>query len=44
MSALAIESGYEPQYRCQFDNASSVALAASAGFALFGDWDVVATE
>ncbi|MCA0217052.1 MAG: GNAT family N-acetyltransferase [Actinobacteria bacterium] len=44
MSALAIERGYEPQYRCQFDNASSVALAASAGFALFGDWDVVATE
>ena len=44
MSSRAIESGYEPQYRCQFDNASSVALAASAGFALFGDWDVVATE
>ena len=44
MSALAIDRGYEPQYRCQFDNASSVALAASAGFALFGDWDVVATE
>ena len=44
MSARAIELGYEPQYRCQFDNAASVALAASAGFALFGDWDVVATE
>ena len=44
MSALAIDRGYEPQYRCQFDNVSSVALAASAGFALFGDWDVVATE
>ncbi len=44
MSARAIALGYEPQYRCQFDNVSSVALAASAGFALFGDWDVVSTE
>ncbi len=44
MSARALELGYEPQYRCQLDNAASVALAASAGFSLFGDWDVVATE
>jgi len=41
MSAAAIERGYEPQYRCQLDNAASVALAASAGFAHFGQWQVI---
>lgn len=40
MSAHALRDGYEPQYRCQLDNAASVALAASAGFARFGEWDV----
>lgn len=44
MSAEALRRGYEPQYRCQLDNAASIALAASAGFALYGDWDVVATD
>lgn len=44
MSAEALRRGHEPQYRCQLDNAASIALAASAGFALYGDWDVVATE
>ena len=43
MSAEALRRGYEPQYRCQLDNAASIALAESAGFTLFGDWDVVAT-
>lgn len=41
MSAAAIERGYEPQYRCQLDNAASVALAAAAGFAHFGQWQVI---
>lgn len=43
MSAEALRRGFEPQYRCQLDNAASIALAASAGFALYGHWDVVAT-
>jgi GNAT superfamily N-acetyltransferase len=41
LSAAALEQGYEPQYRCQLDNALSVALACSAGFARFGTWDVI---
>lgn len=41
LSASALNDGFEPQYRCQLDHAASVALAASAGFALFGEWDVV---
>ena len=41
ISARAIELGYEPQYRCQLDNAPSVALAESAGFARFAEWDVL---
>jgi len=41
ISAHAISLGYEPQYRCRLDNAPSVALAASAGFTLFGDWHVI---
>jgi len=44
ISALALERGFEPQYRCQLDNAASVALAGSAGFARFGTWDVIAAE
>jgi RimJ/RimL family protein N-acetyltransferase len=44
LSAEALRRGYEPQYRCQLDNAASIALAESAGFALYGDWDVVATD
>ncbi|MFC0681310.1 GNAT family N-acetyltransferase [Lysobacter korlensis] len=44
MSARAIEMGYEPQYRCQIDNAPSVALARAAGFVQFGEWDVSGAE
>lgn len=32
--------GHEPQYRCQFDNHTSVALAKACGFTLFGEWVV----
>ncbi|GAA1219348.1 hypothetical protein GCM10009655_18590 [Rhodoglobus aureus] len=42
ISAHALAAGYEPQYRCQIDNAASAALALSAGFGSFGQWDVVA--
>lgn len=41
MSAEALRRGYEPQYRCQLDNAASVALARAAGFTLFGEWEVI---
>jgi RimJ/RimL family protein N-acetyltransferase len=41
MSARALELGHEPQYRCQLDNAPSVALAAASGFELFGEWEVI---
>jgi RimJ/RimL family protein N-acetyltransferase len=37
----ALSQGYQPQYRCQLDNLASIALAGSAGFARFGEWDVV---
>ncbi|WP_294202731.1 GNAT family N-acetyltransferase [uncultured Sphingomonas sp.] len=42
ISPYAREQGYEPQYRCQIDNAASVALARSCGFSLFGQWVVTA--
>lgn len=38
----ACAQGYEPQYRCQVDNAASSALAPSAGLTLFGTLDVIA--
>lgn len=38
----ACTQGYEPQYRCQLDNAASSALAIAAGLALFGTFDVIA--
>lgn len=44
ISRYAVEQGYEPQYRCQTDNAASVSLAKSAGLALFGTWEVVSPE
>jgi hypothetical protein len=44
ISRYAVEQGYEPQYRCQTDNAASVSLAASAGLTLFGTWEVVSPE
>lgn len=44
MSAAALERGFEPQYRCQHDNAASVALARAAGFTLLGEWVVIAED
>ena len=44
LSAFALAEGLEPQYRCQLDNAASIALAERAGFELYGTWDVVAPE
>lgn len=44
VAAAALAVGYEPQYRCQLDNAASVALAASAGFERFGTWHVIAAD
>lgn len=41
ISSMALQLGYEPQYRCQQDNTASAALAESAGFVRFGEWDVV---
>jgi RimJ/RimL family protein N-acetyltransferase len=40
----ALTQGYEPQYRCQLDNAASIALARSAGFTRFGSWDVIPAQ
>jgi GNAT superfamily N-acetyltransferase len=36
----ALAQGYEPQYRCQLDNTSSVILAERSGFLSIGTWDV----
>lgn len=36
----ALAEGYEPQYRCQLDNTSSVILAERSGFQSIGTWDV----
>lgn len=41
MAAEALQRGYEPQYRCQLDNAPSVALALASGFRRFGEWVVI---
>lgn len=43
MSAEALRRGYEPQYRCQLDNAASVALALASGFTRLGAWEVIDT-
>jgi GNAT superfamily N-acetyltransferase len=44
ISARAIAKDYEPQHRCQLDNSLSVALAESAGFTRFGEWEVIVTD
>ncbi|MEJ8303911.1 GNAT family N-acetyltransferase [Saccharibacillus sacchari] len=44
IGAQALKLGYEPQYRCQPDNVSSVRLAEASGFSRFGTWDVIRSE
>lgn len=41
---FAAQQGYQPQYRCQFDNEPSKALAESAGLTFFGKWEVVSQD
>ncbi len=45
--AIAVHAraqGCEPQYRCQTDNAASLALARSSGFVRFGTWEVAVDD
>lgn len=37
----AAQQGFEPQYRSQFDNKASMALAKSARLTHFGTWEVI---
>ena len=41
MFRYALTQGFEPQYRCQLDNAASNMLAANLGLQLFGQWETV---
>lgn len=41
LAGHALRHGCEPQYRCQLDNAASIALAAAAGWSLYARWDCV---
>ena len=41
MFRYALMEGYEPQYRCQLDNAASNRLAASLDLQLFGQRETV---
>lgn len=41
MFRYALTEGYEPQYRCQLDNAASIGLAAGLDLQLFGQWEIV---
>lgn len=41
MFRYALMEGYEPQYRCQLENAASNKLAASLDLQLFGQWETV---
>lgn len=36
-----IDRGHVPQYRCQTDNDTSIALAKAVGFTLFGQWEAI---
>ncbi|RSM99513.1 GNAT family N-acetyltransferase [Nonomuraea sp. WAC 01424] len=44
ISRHALARNHEPQYRCQFDNYASVAVAESAGLTRFGTWDVISPD
>lgn len=41
ISAAVIDRGLEPQYRCQLDNAASVAVARASGFVPLGRWETL---
>lgn len=41
ISAAALERGHEPQYRCQYDNAPSTALARATGFTRFAEYEAI---
>lgn len=43
ISRHALRAGYQPQYRCQLDNAASAAVARSAGLTLFATWEVISS-
>lgn len=43
ISRHAYTQGYEPQYRCQLDNAASVALAKAVGLTPYCKWDVISS-
>jgi GNAT superfamily N-acetyltransferase len=43
ISRHAYTQDYEPQYRCQLDNAASVSLAKAVGLTLYGMWDVISS-
>ncbi|HBO23133.1 MAG TPA: GNAT family N-acetyltransferase [Providencia sp.] len=38
---IALEKGYQPQYRCQLDNNASLALANSLNLMSYIKWDVI---
>ncbi|HHQ2585173.1 TPA: GNAT family N-acetyltransferase [Providencia rettgeri] len=38
---IALEKGYQPQYRCQLDNQASLALANSLNLIPYIKWDVI---
>ncbi|WP_201028277.1 GNAT family N-acetyltransferase [Mycolicibacterium brisbanense] len=44
ISRYAFEQGYEPQYRCQLDNAGSVAVADALGLQAFGTWEALSPD
>ncbi len=44
LARYSYEQGYHPQYRCQTDNAASVALAKAVGLTLFGRWCVISPD
>ncbi|MDM1396811.1 GNAT family N-acetyltransferase [Myroides odoratimimus] len=39
-----IDRGHVPQYRCQTDNDTSIALAKAVGFTLFGQWEALVAD
>lgn len=41
LSKFILNESYEPQYRCQLDNVSSLMLAKKAGFSPFAQLDFI---